>query len=158
TLHSKLNDDRATALAFDLMMLGGEDLRRKPYLERKTALRKLLRGGRGVQYVEHAEGHGDKLFEAACKLGLEGTVSKKLTSVYHSGPSIRAQSMERCDQVLSRLWQRSSGTMREVLIRRGDQYRYDAPNSWRADAHENIRTHCHGRCACTRGDAGQRRV
>jgi len=69
------------------MMLGGEDLCRKPYLERKAALRKLLRDGRGVQYVEHAEGHGDKLFEAACKIGLEGIVSKKLTSVYHSGPS-----------------------------------------------------------------------
>jgi ATP-dependent DNA ligase len=28
--------------------------------------------------AEHAEGHGDKLFEAVCKLGLEGIVSKKL--------------------------------------------------------------------------------
>jgi ATP-dependent DNA ligase len=43
-LHSRVNDDRATALAFDLLMLGGEDLRRKPYVERKVALRKLLRG------------------------------------------------------------------------------------------------------------------
>src|SRR5262245_2555600 len=30
---------------------------------------------------------GDKLFDAACKLGLEGVVSKKLTSPYRSGPS-----------------------------------------------------------------------
>jgi ATP-dependent DNA ligase len=37
--------------------------------------------------VEHAEGHGDKLFEAVCKLGLEGIVSKKLDSPYRSGPS-----------------------------------------------------------------------
>jgi hypothetical protein len=28
--------------------------------------------GRGIQYVEHAEGHGDKLFAAACNLGVEG--------------------------------------------------------------------------------------
>jgi ATP-dependent DNA ligase len=50
-------------------------------------LRKLLRHGRGIQYVEHAEGHGDKLFAAACSLGLEGIVSKKLDAPYRSGPS-----------------------------------------------------------------------
>ncbi len=32
--------------------------------------------------------HGDKLFAAVCDLGLEGIVSKKITSVYKSGPSI----------------------------------------------------------------------
>ena len=68
-------------------MLNGDDQRRKPYAERKSALRKLLRHGRGIQYVEHAEGHGDKLFAAACNLGLEGIVSKKLNAPYRSGPS-----------------------------------------------------------------------
>ena len=68
-------------------MVNGDDLRRKPYAERKATLRKLLRYGRGIQYVEHAEGHGDKLFEAACNLGLEGIVSKKLDAPYRSGPS-----------------------------------------------------------------------
>jgi bifunctional non-homologous end joining protein LigD len=86
-LHSRANDAKVSACAFDLMMLNGEDLRRKPYVERKSALRKLLRHGRGIQYVEHAEGHGDKLFAAACKLGLEGIVSKKLDAPYRSGPS-----------------------------------------------------------------------
>jgi len=86
-LHSRSNDTRTTALAFDLLMLGEEDMRRKSYVERKAALRKLLRGDRGIQYVEHAEGHGDKLFEAVCKLGLEGIVLKKLDSPYRSGPS-----------------------------------------------------------------------
>jgi bifunctional non-homologous end joining protein LigD len=68
-------------------MLSGDDLRRKRYVERKGAFRKLLRHDRGIQYVEHAEGHGDKLFAAACKLGLEGIVSKKLDAPYKSGPS-----------------------------------------------------------------------
>jgi len=40
-----------------------------------------------VRYVEHTEGHGEKLFEAVCDLGLEGIVSKRLTSVYRSGRS-----------------------------------------------------------------------
>ena len=83
-LHSRVNDNRANACAFDLRMLNGDDLRRKPYVERKAALRKLLRQRRGIQYVEHAEGHGDKLFAAACNLGLEGIVSKKLNAPYRS--------------------------------------------------------------------------
>ena len=86
-LHSRHNDARATALAFDLLMLNEEDMRRRPYVDRKAALRKLLRGDRGIQYVEHAEGHGGKLFEAACKLGLEGIVSKKRDAPYRSGKS-----------------------------------------------------------------------
>jgi bifunctional non-homologous end joining protein LigD len=86
-LHSRVNDAKASACAFDLMMLNGDDLRRKPYVERKAALRKLLHHGRSIQYVEHAEGHGDKMFAAVCKLGLEGIVSKKLDGSYRSGPS-----------------------------------------------------------------------
>jgi bifunctional non-homologous end joining protein LigD len=66
----------------------GDDLRRQPLRERKLALSKLLiRSRGGIQYVEHTEGHGEKLFEVVCDLGLEGIVSKRLTSVYRSGPS-----------------------------------------------------------------------
>ena len=82
-----MNDDKASACAFDLLMLNGEDLRRKPYVERKAALRKLLRHGRGIQYVEYAEGHGGRLVEAVCGLGLEGIVSRKLDAPYRSSPS-----------------------------------------------------------------------
>ena len=46
-----------------------------------------MRSRGGIQYVEHTEGHGEKLFEAVCDLGLEGIVSKPLTAVYRSGPS-----------------------------------------------------------------------
>ena len=61
-------------------------MRHKPYVERKAGLRNLLRGDRGIQYVEHAEEHGEKLFAAVCKLDLEGIVPKKLDSIV-SGPS-----------------------------------------------------------------------
>jgi bifunctional non-homologous end joining protein LigD len=68
--------------------LSGEDIRRQPLIERKTALKWVLRKAReGIQYVEHAEGYGDKLFAAVCNLGLEGIVSKKLNAPYRSGPS-----------------------------------------------------------------------
>lgn len=80
-------DHAAVACAFDLMMLGN-DLRRRPLSERKAALRKVLRRTKGgIQYVEHVEGDGAEMFEAVCKLGLEGIVSKKLDSPYKSGPS-----------------------------------------------------------------------
>ena len=42
-LHSRAVDHEAVACAFDLMMLDGDDLRRRPLGERKAALRKLLR-------------------------------------------------------------------------------------------------------------------
>ena len=88
TLHSRISDHLAVACAFDLLMVNGDDLRRQPLPERKLALGKLLlRSLDGIQYVEHAEGHGDRTFEAVCRLGLEGIVSKRLTSVYKSGPS-----------------------------------------------------------------------
>jgi bifunctional non-homologous end joining protein LigD len=87
-LHSRVNDQSAVALAFNLMSLDGEDFRQEPYSERKAVLRKVLRRTRrGIQYVEHADGHGDRLFDAVCELGLEGIVSKKLDAPYRSGPS-----------------------------------------------------------------------
>jgi bifunctional non-homologous end joining protein LigD len=87
-LHSRSNDDRATACAFDLLKLNDEDLRRKPFAERKAMLRKVLaRTRHGIQCVEHTEGDGAEIFKAVCKLGLEGIVSKKLNAPYRSGPS-----------------------------------------------------------------------
>jgi ATP-dependent DNA ligase len=85
-LHSRHNDARAIGCVFDLLMLNGDDLRRKPLAERKAALRKVLRRARGgIQYVEHAEGDGAEMFAAACKLGLEGIVSKRIDASYRSG-------------------------------------------------------------------------
>jgi len=92
-LHGRCFDHLAVACAFDLLMLNGDDLRRKTFAERKAAPRKLLKHEPdGIQYVEHTEGDGDAMFEAVCKLGLdklglEGIVSKKLYAPYRSGPS-----------------------------------------------------------------------
>ncbi len=82
------NNQAAVACAFDLLMLDGDDLRRRPLAERKAALRKVLKRTKdGIQYVEHVEGDGAEMFAAVCKLGLEGIASKKLDSLYRSGPS-----------------------------------------------------------------------
>jgi len=68
-------------------MLDGDDMRRKPFIERKAALRKLLGRNEGIQYVAHIEDDGAAMFKAVCKLGLEGIVSKRLDAPYRSGPS-----------------------------------------------------------------------
>ena len=85
---SRVNDESAVACAFDLLMLNGDDFRRRPFAQRKAAMHKALqRTRRGIQYVEHTEGDGGEMFKAVCKLGLEGIVSKKLDAPYRSGPS-----------------------------------------------------------------------
>src|SRR4051794_25803652 len=64
------------------------NLRREPLERRKAALEKLLRRtGHGVQLNEHLEAEGPLVFERACRMGLEGIVSKRKGSWYHSGRS-----------------------------------------------------------------------
>ncbi len=87
-LHSRLDDGRVFLWAFDLIQLDGEDLRGRPLLERKGALRRLLRRGKpGIRLLEHIENDGSLVFNHVCRLGLEGIVSKDRTGYYQSGPS-----------------------------------------------------------------------
>jgi ATP-dependent DNA ligase len=50
-------------------------------------VRLLARAGHGVQVNEHLEMEGSLVFEHTCDLGLEGIVSKRKASWYHSGRS-----------------------------------------------------------------------
>jgi ATP-dependent DNA ligase len=63
-------------------------MRRVPLEERKVALARLLRKAKvGLQLNEHIDVPADIVFRHACKLGLEGIVSKRLGSLYVSGRS-----------------------------------------------------------------------
>jgi ATP-dependent DNA ligase len=74
--------------AFDLIELSSEDLRREPLDVRKTTLQFLLiKTGAGIRFNEHIEGDGESVFRHACKMGLEGIVSKRKDSPYRSGRS-----------------------------------------------------------------------
>jgi ATP dependent DNA ligase domain len=74
--------------AFDLIELNGDDLRRNPLEVRKTTLATVLTGAsHGIWYNDHVEGDGQTVFRHACKLGLEGIVSKRKDSPYCSGRS-----------------------------------------------------------------------
>ena len=75
--------------AFDLVELDGNDLRRDPLAVRKATLASLLaRAALGLRLNEHMdEANGPLVFAHACKLGLEGIVSKRRNSPYRSGRS-----------------------------------------------------------------------
>ena len=83
------NDACVFMWAFDLIELDGDDLWLDPLEARKDALATLLiRAAPGVRLNEHMEEEdGPLVFHHACKLGLEGIVSKHKGSRYHSGRS-----------------------------------------------------------------------
>ena len=75
--------------AFDLIELNGDDLRPDPLEGRKATLGIILaKAGPGIRFNEHMEGDGETVFLHACKLGLEGIVSKRKDSRYISGRSL----------------------------------------------------------------------
>src|SRR5262249_32023702 len=74
--------------AFDLLELDGEGLRRKPLETRQATRARLLRVGlRGLRRTGPLAHDGESVFRHACKMGLEGIVSKRLGSRYRSGRS-----------------------------------------------------------------------
>jgi bifunctional non-homologous end joining protein LigD len=76
-------------VAFDLIELNGDGLRRDPLVVRKATLASVLaRAAPGLRFNEHLdEKDGPVVFAHACKLGLEGIVSKRRDSPYSSGRS-----------------------------------------------------------------------
>ena len=78
----------AVLCAFDLLELDGRDLRRQPIEIRKAALAKLLKGSHlSIVLNEHFKKDGASVYRAACQLGCEGIVSKRLGSLYRTGRS-----------------------------------------------------------------------
>ncbi|MDI3559554.1 RNA ligase family protein [Bradyrhizobium sp. Arg816] len=88
-LHSRGHDDEVQLYAFDIIALGGEDLRPLPLSMRKTNLARLLRGRPDGMFVApfEAAAIGPELFGAACRMGLEGLVSKRKDRRYGAGRS-----------------------------------------------------------------------
>jgi bifunctional non-homologous end joining protein LigD len=74
--------------AFDLLFDRGEDLRRAPLEERKRRLQALLGGPSGhehIRYVAHLRTSAEAVLSSACRMALEGIVSKRLDAPYASG-------------------------------------------------------------------------
>jgi bifunctional non-homologous end joining protein LigD len=76
--------------AFDLLFEGHVDLRPQSLRDRKQRLESLLASidvGDHIRYVQHFESTADTVLLSACKMDLEGVVSKKLDAPYVSGRS-----------------------------------------------------------------------
>lgn len=76
--------------AFDMLFEGGQDLMKTPLLERKARLEKLITKGKvapRIRYSEHFESGGDAILKSACRLSLEGIVSKRADEPYQSARS-----------------------------------------------------------------------
>ena len=74
--------------AFDLLYLNGYNLMKKPLIERKAVLRKLIPDSSGwIRFADHVEGSGVEFFKAVEEHGLEGIVAKHKKSEYQQARS-----------------------------------------------------------------------
>ena len=82
--HRLLGDGQASAClyAFDLLLLEAQDLRAVELTGRRRMLQKALkRAGPALRFSEHLDAaQGEAMFRHACAMGLDGIVSKRLTS------------------------------------------------------------------------------
>lgn len=72
--------------AFDLLHVDGRDLMSAPLLERKAELQKIIQGDDGtLRYSDHFTEQGPIVQQHACRLGLEGVMSKRIDAPYKPG-------------------------------------------------------------------------
>jgi bifunctional non-homologous end joining protein LigD len=124
-LQAALSDGKTGDLiffAFDLLFAEGQDLRNLPLAERKARLKMLLSAApktqKRIRYVEHFEIAGDAVLQSACRMSLEGIVSKRLDAPYRSG---RGESWlkSKCragHEVVIGGWTGEAGQLRSLLV------------------------------------------
>ncbi|SHF45452.1 bifunctional non-homologous end joining protein LigD [Modicisalibacter ilicicola DSM 19980] len=86
---SRGRTDRLVYQVFDLLHLENRDLRQVALVERKQALAQLLEAAGlddadKLRYSDHVDSRGEAFFDKACRLGLEGIVSKRASSHYQA--------------------------------------------------------------------------
>lgn len=139
-LQAALSDgktDRLIFFAFDLLHADGKDLRHVSLAMRKTQLKDMLEAAQPspkkaknalIRYVEHFESGGDAILQSACKMSLEGIVSKRLDAAYQSGRS-ESWTKAKCragHEVVIGAWKSNAGKFRSLMVgvHRGDHLAY----------------------------------
>lgn len=113
--------DDLVYFAFDLLFAGGEDLRELPLVERKQRLETLLSESGDdprLRYVEHFETGGDAVLKSACRLSLEGIISKQADAPYKSGRS-NTWAKSKCragHEVVIGAYATTNGKFRSLLV------------------------------------------
>jgi bifunctional non-homologous end joining protein LigD len=123
-LQLALSDEKTADLVFfvfDVLFADGIDLREQPLSARKQVLEELLKhaaASRRLRFVPHFTSHGDAMLEAACKMDMEGIVSKRLDAPYRSGRG-DAWTKAKCrggQEVVIGGWRGTAGKLRSLLV------------------------------------------
>ena len=131
-LQAALSDGKSQDLiffVFDLLFAKGEDLRALPLSERKKRLHALVKSGKGqLRFVEHFSSGGNTVLQSACRMNLEGIVSKRLDAPYASGRG-DSWTKSKCragHEVVIGGWSTTAGKFRSLLVgvNRGDHLVY----------------------------------
>jgi bifunctional non-homologous end joining protein LigD len=69
---------------FDILELDGKSLLKKPLVERKKILKKVIRPGENIKFLPHFENR-DEILSKAEEFGYEGIVAKRADSPYYPG-------------------------------------------------------------------------
>ncbi len=133
-LQAALSDGKSDALiffVFDLLFAEDEDLRPLPLASRKARLAALLKQnktGNQIRFVEHFTSGGDAVLQSACRMHLEGIISKRTADPYQGG---RGDSWvkSKCragHEVVIGGWSTTNGKFRSLLVgvHRGDHLIY----------------------------------
>lgn len=131
-LQAALSDGKSDPLiffAFDLLFADGEDLRALPLTMRKARLEKLLQpAGSNMRFVEHFASGGEAVLQSACRMNLEGIISKQAGAPYTSG---RGDSWTKAKcraghEVVIGGWSTTAGKFRSLLVgvHRGNHFVY----------------------------------
>lgn len=100
---SEGRSNRFVYYVFDLLHLDGQDLTGAALVDRKAFLEPLLDVAKGpLKYSAHFDESGDLVLKHACRLSLEGVISKVANAPYHSGRG--------------RDWVKSKCTARQELV------------------------------------------
>jgi len=117
---SQEKTDQLVCYVFDLLFDAKEDLRTLPLSERKARLEAFLDqqgAGSRIRYVSHLVSNAEAVLASACKMGLEGIISKKLSAPYFSGRTgswVKAKCRTGQEVILGG-WTCEGGTLRSLL-------------------------------------------
>ena len=125
-LQAAIAEGRTDALiyfAFDLLFEGDEDLRGLPLSHRKARLlaycNRVGEAGPNLRYVDHFASSGEAVLKSACRMDLEGVISKSLNAKYKAGRTstwVKSKCRGR-DEVVIGGWSSEGGArLRSLLV------------------------------------------
>ena len=114
---------RLVFFVFDALFAEGQDLRTLQLKDRKARLEQLLGALKGaaaqrIRFVEHFETGGDAVLRSACRMSLEGIVSKRLDAPYRSG-RVDAWTKSKCragHEVVIGGWTTTGPAFRSLIV------------------------------------------